>query len=150
MVSEHEASIRIEAAKAIFDEHQTMVVAACDGGEPWAAMVFFVEDEPDAGRLDMCCMLVGGGRLEMVRAGARVAVLLAGEEPSRWIQGTGTAEVVSDEADAAAVRKRLEERSPAAGSFFGRSDVTAVRIHIQRLRVTDLGAAPPVTEFTFA
>ncbi len=149
MVSEFEASERIQAAKAIFDEHTTMCIAACPDGEPWAAMVFFVEDEPDVGHLDMCCMVVGSTKVETLR-GAKVAVLVAGEEPTHWIQGTGTAEVVADEADAEAVQKRLEERSPSAKEFFARAEVTALRIHIERLRVTDLGATPPVTEFTFA
>jgi hypothetical protein len=149
MVSDNEATARIEAAKGIFDEHTTMCIALCDGGEPWAGMVFFVEDEPDAGHLDMCCMVVGSSKLDSLRD-ARVAVLVAGEQPSRWIQGVGTAEVVSDDADAAAVRKRLEDRTPAAAAFFDRAEATAVRIHIERLRATDLGAQPPVTEFTFA
>ncbi|MCA1830543.1 MAG: hypothetical protein LC663_03395 [Actinobacteria bacterium] len=77
-----EADARVALTKDIFDEHATMSIAMIVAGEPWAAKVFFIEDEPDAGHLDQ--------------------------------------------------------------------DAAAVRIHVERLKVTDLSAEPPVAEFTFA
>lgn len=148
---EPESAARVEAAKAILDEHATMALAGCDGDDPWAAKVFFVEDEPGVGRFDMCClMLLNSRKLASLKGHPRLAFVVAGESADRWIQGTGTAEAVADEADADAVRKRLEEKTPAARAFFERVEWTAVRVHVDRLRVTDLSQRPPIAEFSFA
>jgi hypothetical protein len=146
-----EAGARVERAKAILDENATMALAACEGGEPWAARVFFIEDEPDTGRFDMCCCIAVAGKTSaMLLPGARVAFVVGGDVPTRWIQGTGTAEPVEDDADAAAVLKRLHDKTADAEPFLARIDWRAVRIHVDRLRVTDLASQPPVTEFSFA
>lgn len=145
-----EANERIEVAKQIFDDHATMAVAMTDEGEPWVAKVFFVEDEPGSGSLDLCCaLLLTSRKLAMIHANARIAFVVGGEVPDRWCQGSGRAGIVEDDADAAAILKRIEERSDAARTFFSRAQSTAVRIHVERLKVTDLAATPPITEFTF-
>lgn len=144
-------SHRIEGAKSILDDHASMCIAACDGGEPWAARVFFVDDEPSAGCFDLCCsLLVTSRKLAILRAAPRIAFVVGGDNPDRWIQGVGTAEVVSDEADGAAIRKRLGERTPLAAGFLGKIESVPIRIHVERLKVTDLSTRPPVAEFTFA
>ncbi|MFN2613330.1 MAG: hypothetical protein ABR552_00750, partial [Actinomycetota bacterium] len=102
----------------------------------------------DAGHLDLCCVLVG--KRQALSSSSRVAFVVAGEEPTRWITGVGSAEVLDDDADEAAVIKRLEEKTPSAGGFLRDQDAAAVRIHVERLKVTDLSAEPPVAEFTFA
>jgi nitroimidazol reductase NimA-like FMN-containing flavoprotein (pyridoxamine 5'-phosphate oxidase superfamily) len=146
-----EISVRIEQAKQIFDDHPSMTIAMTHAGEPWIAKVFFVEDEPEPGRLDLCCALLATSRkLAMIRENARLAFVVAGELPDRWIQGTGGAEVVEDDADAAAIHKRLVEKSDAAGPFLDRIEWRALRIHVERMKLTDVASRPPVTEFTFA
>ena len=57
---------------------------------------------------------------------------------------------VEDDADGDAIMKRLESKSPMAGPFLRMAPWTAVRIHVDRLKLTDLMSRPPVTEFTFA
>lgn len=146
-----EASQRIEDAKAIFDAHATMAISTWQDGEPWLARVFFVEDEPDTGRLDMCSsVLVGSRKLAMLSANPRVAFLVGGDVPDRWIQGIGVAEAVHDDADGDAIRKRLSEKSEAAGPFLRSVASQAIRIHVERIKLTDVTSRPPVTEFTFA
>lgn len=146
-----EAGQRIEAVKALFDRYATISVAAASAGEPWVAKVFFIEDEPASGKLDICCAMISSSRkLAMIRESARVAFVVAGDLPDRWVQGTGTVEVVEDEADAEAIVKRLEGKSPSAGPFLRLVDWRAVRIHVDRLKYTDIEIRPPVTEFTFA
>lgn len=145
-----EAEERIEAAKAILDEYATMAIAMTHEGEPWVAKAFFVEDEPDSGRFDMCCsLLLGAHKIAMIRENPRIAFVVAGDEPDRWLQGAGRLELVADEADASAIAKRLEEKSPAAGQFLRRADCSAARIHVARMQFTDLRRTPPITEFTF-
>ena len=145
-----EADERIVAAKAILDENATMAIAACDGEEPWVSKVFFVEDEPASGSFDMCCcVLLTAARHEMLAAHPRVAFVVGRDEPQRWLSGIGRVELL-DDADASAMIKRLEEKTPAAGAFLAGLPSTPVRIHVERLKVTDLRADPPVAEFTFA
>ena len=144
------AGERVQAAKAMFDDFATMSVAACEGEEPWIGKAFFVEDEPGHRLLDMCCCLIAAKTLALIERNPRVAFMVGGDQPDRWIQGVGIAEVVADDGDAAAIFKRLEEKTPAAGDFLRGADYTAVRIHVERMTMTDLTAPPPVTEFTFA
>lgn len=149
--TDSEASERIQVAKAILDDHATMSIAMVRAGEPWAAKVFFVEDEPEGGRLDLCCaLLMTSRKRSLLQQSPRMAFVVAGDLPDRWIQGIGSAVVVEDDADAAAVMKRLEEKSPAAGPFLRAAGSTAVRIRVDLLKVTDLSATPPIAEFTFA
>ncbi|MCI0345410.1 MAG: pyridoxamine 5'-phosphate oxidase family protein, partial [Chloroflexi bacterium] len=116
--TEGEADERVDAIKDLFDRYHTMSVAAASGGEPWIAKVFFVDDEPSAGRLDLCCALIKTSRkLAMIKETMRVAFVVAGDHPDRWAQGTGNVELVTDDADADAIMKRLEGKSPAAGPF---------------------------------
>jgi nitroimidazol reductase NimA-like FMN-containing flavoprotein (pyridoxamine 5'-phosphate oxidase superfamily) len=146
--SHHDA--RIEAAKDIFDDHPTMSIALASGGEPWIAKVFFVEDQPEPGCLDLCCsVLTTSRKFAMLKDNPTVAFVVAGELPDRWIQGTGRAQVVDDEADGAAIFKRLEDKSEAAGPFLARMPSQPVRIHVGRMKVTDVAATPPIAEFTF-
>ena len=147
-----EADERVDAVKTLFDRYATMSIAAASGShDPWVAKVCFVDDEPAPGRLDICCAMINTSRkLGMMRETGRVAFVVAGDHPDRWAQGTGDVEVVDDDADAEAIVKRLESKSPTAGPFLRLVPWTAVRIHIDRLKYTDIAAVPPVTEFTFA
>ncbi|MGH2783641.1 MAG: pyridoxamine 5'-phosphate oxidase family protein [Actinomycetota bacterium] len=146
-----EADERVDAIKDLFDRYHTMSIAAASHGEPWIAKVFFVEDEPAAGRLDLCLALIKTSRkLAMIRETGRVAFVVAGDHPDRWAQGTGQAELVEDDADGDAIMKRLEAKSPAAGPFLRMVPWTAVRVHVDRMKLTDITTRPPVTEFTFA
>ncbi len=146
-----EAGERVDAIKDLFDRYHTMSIAAASQGEPWIAKVFFVDDEPSAGRLDLCLALITTSRkFAMIKETRRVAFLVAGDHPDRWAQGTGDVELVDDDADADAVMKRLEAKSPAAGPFLRMVPWTAVRVHVDRMKLTDITTRPPVTEFTFA
>lgn len=148
--SEVEASERVEAAKRIFDDHTTMSIAMNREGEPWVGKVFFVEDEPSSGRLDICCALVlDASKLEMAQRSPRASFIVAGDVPDRWIQGSGTVEIIVDAVDSTEILDCLRRRAETAASFLDRFSSTPVRVHVDRLRVTDLTTTPPVTEFTF-
>jgi hypothetical protein len=147
-----EADECVGAVRSLFDRYHTMSVAAASGpSDPWIAKVFFVDDEPSPGRMDLCCAMINTSRkLAMMRVSARVAFVVAGDHPDAWAQGTGDVEVVDDDADSDAIMKRLEAKSPLAGPFLRMVPWTAVRIHVDRLKYTDLTGTPPVAELTFA
>jgi len=142
----------VGAVKGLFDQYHTMSVAAATSPrDPWIAKVFFVDDEPDPGRMDICCAMINTSRkLAMMRESMRVAFVVAGDHPDRWAQGTGDVEIVDDDADSDAIMKRLEAKSPIAGPFLRMVPWTAVRVHVDRLKYTDLTGTPPVAELTFA
>lgn len=149
--SDSEAAERTDALGAVFDAHASMAIATASDGEPWVAKVFFVDDEPAPGRLDLCCcLLLTSRKLANLQRDPRVAFLVAGDSPDRWVQGLGRAELVEDEADAEAIEKRLEAKSAAAGAFLGLVKWRAVRIHVERVKLTDVAMKPPVAEFSFA
>ena len=147
-----EAGAFVGAVKDLFDRYHTMAVAAASGpSDPWIAKVFFVEDEPAPGKMDICCAMINTSRkLAMMRETLRAAFLVAGDHPDAWAQGTGSVELVGDDADADAIMKRLEAKSPMAGPFLRMVPWTAVRVHVDRLKFTDITARPPIAELTFA
>lgn len=148
--TEGEAAARIQQAETVFDAAAVMSIAICDRGEPWIGRVFFVEDEPSAGRLDLCCAIVETPHTrEMLGRGVSVAFIVAGGSPDRWINGAGTAELVEDEADVMAIAKRLRDKSGDVSPFLDTVATRAIRVHVHRLKLTDLAADPPVAEFTF-
>lgn len=149
--TDSEAAERTDALCGVFDAYSSMAIATVSDGAPWVAKVFFVDDEPAPGRLDLCCcLLLTSRKLANLRRDPRVAFLVAGDVPDRWVQGVGRAEVVEESADAEAIVKRLEAKSPAAGPFLGRVTWRAVRIHVERAKLTDVSMQPPVAEFSFA
>lgn len=146
-----EADERIEAVKTLFDAYATMSVATADVGEPWVAKVFFVDDSPTPGALDLCtAMIVTSRKLSMLRTNPRIAFVVAGDTPDRWVQGTGIVDVLDDDVEADAIMKALETKSEAAGPFLRLVPWKPVRIHVRRLKYTDVSMRPPVAEFTFA
>lgn len=135
----------------MLEANDSMSVALCAADKPWIGKVFFVEDTPEAGRLDVCCAIVGTEHnVALFGENASVAFLAGGDEPDRWVQGTGVAEIVTDDADALAIVKRLRDRSDAAARFLELLDARAVRIRVQRLTAVDLDADPPIAEFSFS
>jgi uncharacterized protein YhbP (UPF0306 family) len=148
----NEADELIASVKSLFDMYHTMSIAAASGPhDPWIAKVFFVDDEPAPGKMDVCCAMINTSRkFAMMRETGRIAFVVAGDHPDRWVQGTGDVEIVEDEADGDAIMKRLEAKSPMAGPFLRMVPWTAVRVHVDRLKFTDITGRPPIAELTFA
>ncbi len=145
-----EAGQRIRAVRSLFDRHATMALSAVSDGEPWIAKVFFVDDEPAPGRMDLCAgILATSGKLAMLRAHPRAAFLVASDTPDRWAQGVGDAQVIDDQGEADMVAKALFDKCDAAQPFLSRVDWRAVRLHVRRLKYTDVLLRPPVAEFRF-
>jgi hypothetical protein len=113
--------------------------------------VFYVHDMQSGSRLDLCCALILGNRkAEHIVEEPRVAFVVGGETPDRWMQGRGRIERVQDAEDADAILERLCKRSESAAGFLDRVGWTAVRIRVETLRYTDVASDPPVAELSFA
>jgi nitroimidazol reductase NimA-like FMN-containing flavoprotein (pyridoxamine 5'-phosphate oxidase superfamily) len=145
-----EADERIDAVRALFDSYQTMSIATSDDGAPWAAKVFFVDDMPSPGRLDLCiALIVTSRKLAILQRNPRLAFVVAGDMPDRWVQGTGEVSTITDDAESSSIGKALAAKSPAAGPFLGLVPWKAMRVHVGRLKYTDITMSPPVAEFVF-
>lgn len=148
---EVEAERWVGAVDALFREHATLALATFEEGEPWVGRVFFVHDMQSHARLDLCCaMVVTARKAEHLAERPRVAFAVGGDLPDRWVQGHGTIGVAPDDVDACAIVARLGEKSKAAARFLDRVSWTAFRIHVDRLRYTDVGMQPQVAELSFA
>lgn len=149
--TEAEAGERIDAATALLTTHATMTVAVSEAGWPWISRAFFVEDEPQPGALDLCCsLLLSQERRAQFAERPRASIFVGSDEPDRWITARGVVTLVDDEADAAAIVKRLEEKHAGAGRFVARSGCSAIRVNLVSMTTTDLDAEPPVSRFSFA
>jgi hypothetical protein len=69
--------------------------------------------------------------------------------PSTWLEATARARILGQETDAAAVRTKLAQKSPAAATFIARVPTAAVELEVNWLRITDLSGGTPFTEITF-
>jgi hypothetical protein len=151
MGADIEAARRTDAVGSLFEEHTTLALATVDDGEPWVGRVFFVHDMQSHGRLDLCCaMMLSARRASHMSRDPRVAFAVGGDLPDRWLQGSGTIARATDDADASAIVDRLCEKSKSAISFLERVEWTALRIHVERIRYTDVEMSPPVAELSFA
>ncbi len=131
--------------RALLAEHTSLVLATARDDRPWVSAVFYTAEETADGVSLLCAVLTASRKLANLRANPRVAVFVGPREPSRWLQGEGTATVLDDPAMAAAAIARLTARVPAARVFTERVPVTPVRITLEAITLTDLtGERPPV------
>jgi nitroimidazol reductase NimA-like FMN-containing flavoprotein (pyridoxamine 5'-phosphate oxidase superfamily) len=133
-------------------DYDTLVIATEEGDQPYATRAFFVEkplDTNDAS-LDLYgTFIVTSRKLANLKANPRVGLFIGPDKPSAWLEATAIASVVEGEAETAAIKTNLSEKSPAAGEFIARVPVAAVRLSVQWLRITDLAAIPFAMEVSF-
>jgi len=141
----------VDAVQSLFEQNATLALATIEDGAPWTGRVFFVHDMQSGSRLDLCCaMILGARKSDRVAHDPRVAFVVGGDVPDRWVQGWGRIERVEDGLDADAIVDRLCRRSDEAASFLDRVPWTAVRIRVETLRYTDVASDPPIAELSFA
>src|SRR6266446_900604 len=75
-------------------QHDTMILATAEHGQPWTAGVFFAHEITADGRLVLyATMLKGSRKLETLQKNPRVGFYVGPREPTRWLQGSGRAVV---------------------------------------------------------
>lgn len=131
-------------------QYQTLVLATEHEGQPYATRIFFVEEPAIAATCKLYGTLITTSRkLANLRQNPRVGIFIGPEQPSTWLEATAHARVLDNEEDAAEVRARLAQKSPAAAAFISRVPTAAVELEIDWLRITDLTGGAPYTEAFF-
>ncbi len=121
------------------------MLATARDGRPWVSAVFYtVEETADGVRL-LGAVLTASRQLVNLRANPRAAVFIGPRQPTRWLQGDGTAALLDDPAAASDALARLTARVPAARVLTERAPLVPVLIHLESITLTDLtGGRPPV------
>ncbi len=113
----------------------TLTTSSSRDDRPWAAGGYFAED----GLFTLGMILeTHGTTMTNIRNNPRVAVSITTGNPFEpFAQGIARVEVLSDEAEIAAVHRALEAKSPAIAPLLG-IPVETVRLHVQTWKVTDI------------
>ncbi|MBI2761662.1 MAG: pyridoxamine 5'-phosphate oxidase family protein [Chloroflexi bacterium] len=131
--------------RALLWEQTTMVMATDQGGRPWIASVFYAPAFED-GRLRItCALLATSQKLANLRANPLVALYVGPQEPTRWLQASGSARVLEDPGAVQPAMSALKLHAPASAVFIDRVPVVAIVIDIDEAKLTDLiGGKPPI------
>ncbi len=138
---------KVEARlREILGQHQTMVLATESFGQPWAAAVFFAEDFTEQGLRLYLVVNSHSRKIRNLRRNPRVGFTIDPQQPSRFIQGFGTAHPVRDPARAEEARRRIVAKAPAAGWFIENFETTVYEIVPRELKASDftVGFRPPL------
>lgn len=74
----------------------------------------------------------------------RVAFLCSPGAASRWVQGTGVAEVIDDPLHHADLHERLMAHAPGARAYVERFPMLPALIQVRRLKIVEARDAPPL------
>jgi nitroimidazol reductase NimA-like FMN-containing flavoprotein (pyridoxamine 5'-phosphate oxidase superfamily) len=130
--------------------YQTLVIATAHEQQPFATRIFFVEDPATATTLRLYgTLLTSSRKLANLSKNPHVGLFIGPDLPSTWLEATARARILSQETDAATVRTKLAQKSPAAATFIARVPTAAVELEVNWLRITDLTGDVPSTEMTF-
>jgi general stress protein 26 len=118
--------------------HQVLSLATSDGEMPWVSQVFFAE-EVSTNSLTLCfATLKPSRKWRHLQKNSRVAFAMGTDLPSRWLQGSGIAEVVHDEDDAARINRLIGQKAPAYAGFVSAVEYEVFRVEVDEIRVVDL------------
>lgn len=135
---------------SFISQYQTLVIATENEEQPFATRIFFVEDPASATTLKLYGTLITSSRkLANLRKNPRVGIFIGPDLPSTWLEATACARVLDEETNAAEVREKLAQKSPAAAAFIARVPTAAVEMEVNWLRITDLTGGTLYTEVTF-
>ncbi|MBV8194001.1 MAG: pyridoxamine 5'-phosphate oxidase family protein [Candidatus Dormibacteraeota bacterium] len=128
--------------------YDVLALATADPDGPHVAGVFFAPAARGGG-LHLIIATLGETALQRaMRRDTRVAFLCSPGNASRWIQGTGTAEVIDDTARHADLHERLLAHAPGARVYVERFAAVPAIITVKRLKIVDaIDATPRLLEF---
>ncbi len=112
---------------------------------PHVAGVFFAPEVSPAGGIQLLLATIKGSRKQReMQADARVAFMCSPGNPSRWVQGTGIAELVTAEDRHAELFRRLTAHAPGAAQFIERLPVMPAIISVTTIKVVEAAGTPPL------
>ena len=110
---------------------------------PHVAGVFFAPELDDQGGIRLLIATIKGSRKQReMAADPRVAFMCSPGNPSRWVQGTGVAELVTDESRHSQLFRRLTAHASGAAQFIERLPVMPAIITVRTLKVVEALGTP--------
>lgn len=126
--------------------YDTTALATVSDAGPHVAGVFFAP-EADGQRIRLLLGILDGSRKARdLQADPRVAFMCSPGNPSRWIQGWGTASTpVLDEPARLEIFRRLVAHAPGAQQFVDRLPVHPVIVEVGELKIVEALGKPALT-----
>lgn len=125
--------------------YDTAALATVSAAGPHVAGVFFAPEIVDQRIRLLVAVLDGSRKAEDIAADGRVAFMCSPGNPSRWIQGWGSAvrpEV--DDAGRLEIFRRLIAHAPGAKQFVDTLTVHPVIVTVRELKVVQAPGSPPL------
>ena len=124
--------------------YDAMALATLGDDGPLVAGVYFAPEIDGAG-LRLIIATLGDTLLHRtLQHDARVAFLCSPGNASRWVQGTGVAELVADPLRHADLHERLMAHAPRARAYIERFPVVPAVIAVRRLKIVEERDTPPL------
>jgi hypothetical protein len=135
----------LERALWALRAYDTTALATVSESGPHVAGVFFAP-EIDGDRIRLLAAVLDGSRKAAdLAADPRVAFVCSPGNPSRWIQGSGSAHRPDvDDAGRLEIFRRLVAHAPGARQFVDRLPVHPVIIEVRDLKVVEAIGTPPL------
>jgi hypothetical protein len=135
----------LERALWALRAYDTTALATVSEAGPHVAGVFFAP-EIDGDRIRLLAAVLDGSRKAAdLAADPRVAFVCSPGNPSRWIQGSGSAHRAEvDDAGRLEIFRRLVAHAPGARQFVDRLPVHPVIIEVRDLKVVEAIGSPPL------
>jgi hypothetical protein len=134
----------VERALWALRAYDTIALATTSTAGPHVAGVFFVPEERPSGIQLVIAILAGSRTHRYIVDEPRVAFMCSPGNPTRWIQGIGTAAVVDAETSYADLFQRLLDHAPGAAAFVDRPGAQPAVITVETLKVVQAIDQPPL------
>ena len=137
----------VERALWALRAYDTVALATVSQSGPHVAGVFFAPEVDDGGGLRLLLAVLDGSRKATdIAADQRVAFMCSPGNPSRWIQGSGTAAAPAvDDSGRLELFRRLVAHAPGARQFVDTLPVHPVVVSVRQLKVVEALGTPPLT-----
>jgi hypothetical protein len=135
---------RMERALWSLRAYDAMALATSGEDGPQVAGVFFAP-ELEAGAIRLIIATLGDTLLHRsLRHDPHVAFLCSPGTASRWVQGTGVAELIDDPLRHADLHERLMAHAPGARAYVERFPMVPALIAVRRLKIVEAMDAAPL------
>ena len=124
--------------------YDTLALATVGADGPQVAGIYFAP-EVEQGRIRLIIATLGDTLLHRaLQHDARVAFLCSQGNTSRWVQGTGDAQLVDDPERHADLHERLMAHAPGARAYVERFPMVPALIFVRKLKIVDAIDAVPL------
>ncbi|MBV9099892.1 MAG: pyridoxamine 5'-phosphate oxidase family protein [Candidatus Dormibacteraeota bacterium] len=136
-------STDIDRALWALRAYDTTALGTVSANGPHVAGVFFAPERTPSGGIQLLIATIKGSRKQREMAeDPRVAFMCSPGNPSRWVQGTGVADLITDEQRHAELLRRLTSHASGAAQFIERLPVMPALITVRTLKVVEALGTP--------